>query len=63
MMPTATFIGYQENVPGKEPFALYNVEGGKYHGSSVILSSSSKVIVYRLSSLPAALSLVLATRL
>lgn len=33
--PTAIFIGYQENVPGKPPLALYNVEGGKLHKGTV----------------------------
>lgn len=33
--PIATFRGWQENVPGKEPFALYNVEGGRLDKSTV----------------------------
>lgn len=33
-VPTAEFIGYQERVKGL-PFALYNIEGGKFDKSTV----------------------------
>ena len=32
---TAEFRGWQENVPGKPPIALYNVKGGKFDKSTV----------------------------
>ena len=40
--PHAIFLGLQENVPGKKSIPLYNVIGGKFHKSTVTMSTLKK---------------------
>jgi len=40
--PFATFRGWQENVPGKDPIALYNIEGGRLNKSTVTRNTLEK---------------------
>ena len=41
MRPKAVFLGFW-NVPGKEPIALYNIEGGRLNHSTVIKATLEK---------------------
>ncbi len=34
-MPAARFLGMQEDLPGRPLIAMYNIIGGKRHGSTV----------------------------
>lgn len=33
--PAARFLGWQEDLPGRPLIAMYNIIGGKRHGSTV----------------------------
>jgi len=41
MRPKAVFVGLQE-IPGREPLALYNVEGGRLNHSTVTKATLNK---------------------